>query len=88
MRSLLKCVRLEFDQGFSELLALSKRCGPVVVVAAAVEADSLAREQRVGNQGDGQFRDGLERTVGAGYAEFEDGLAHISSLRVGLFHRL
>jgi len=68
------------------LFALGKRCGPVKVVAVAVEADASAREQRVGDQGDGQFRRGFERTVGAGHGEFENGLWHIISLGMGPFY--
>ena len=62
------------------MLALHVGCGPIVVVAGAVEADAFAREQGMGDQGDGQVCDRLERTVGAGDGELKDGLRHIISL--------
>jgi hypothetical protein len=48
-------IDLEHCQRFSQLLALNEGRGPVTVVAAAVEAQTLAGEQAVGNRGDGDF---------------------------------
>jgi len=86
MRSLLKRVRLELEhpQGFSELFALGKSRSPVVVVALAVEAYGFADQQRVGNHGDGHFRERLQGTVRAGDRDFEDGLGHVIYYRRGM----
>jgi len=48
-------IDLEHCQRFSQLLALGEGRGPVAVVAFAVEAQTLAGEQTVGDRGDGDF---------------------------------
>ena len=67
---------------------LTLSCGPVVVMALAIEANTLAGKQGVGDQGDGHFRKRLQGAVRAGDRDFEDGLGHVISLGMYLLHRL
>lgn len=70
------CIHLQRGQRLSYLFALGEGRSPVAVVAGTVETQSLAYEQCVGDQGDGQFGDRLQGAVGAGEGEFKSRFGH------------
>ena len=69
-------IYLQRGQRLSYLFALGEGRGPVAVVAGTVETQTLADEQCVGDQGDGQFGNRFQGAVGAGEGEFKSGFGH------------
>jgi len=67
---------VEHRQRFSQLLALSEVRRPVTVVAATVEAQTLAGEQSVGDHGNGHLRDRRQGAVRTRDRKFESGFWH------------